>query len=287
MVTAEASVPLRRSKQHNKNNFLIHQLYLRQDLDECLLFIDSTLAETQETAEYAIYIKALIHRQKGQLSDSLRLFQQAVVISPNNLTYQKQVGRTLQLLGSYEAAIQVFDGAIRQAPKDWDLWHNQGLCYMAAKDYDRAAKCLQQANGIEQHDATYVQLGKVYALQSNYQAAIAVYLEALKFSPDNAEVLTTIGLLYLRMGENLKAFDFLGNSLSKDPRSVKTILAAASVIQDHHDMDVALVKYRVAAVQMPNSPQLWNNIGMRRALNMAPDADYDDWFVHMQGPLNG
>lgn len=155
-----------------------------------------------------------------------------------------------------------------------------------------------------------MQLGKVYALQSNYQAAIAVYLEALKFSPDNAEVLTTIGLLYLRMGENLKAFDFLGNSLSKDPRSVKTILAAASVIQasciasaaafvafmvevswenkpcksvqDHHDMDVALVKYRVAAVQMPNSPQLWNNIGMRRALNMAPDADYDDWFVHMQ-----
>lgn len=76
-----------------------------------------------------------------------------------------------------------------------------------------------------------MQLGKVYALQSNYQAAVAVCLEALKFSPDNAEVLTTIGLLYLRMGENFKAFDFLGNSLSNDPRSVKTILAAASVIQ--------------------------------------------------------
>lgn len=27
-------------------------------------------------------------------------------------------------------------------------------------------------------------------------------------------------------------------------------------------MDVALVKYRIAAVQTPNSPQLWNNIGM-------------------------
>ena len=33
-------------------------------------------------------------------------------------------------------------------------------------------------------------------------------------------------------------------------------------MQDHRDMDVALVKYRVAAVQTPNSPQLWNNIGM-------------------------
>ncbi|CAE7606185.1 BBS4, partial [Symbiodinium microadriaticum] len=41
-----------------------------------------------------------------------------------------------------------------------------------------------------------------------------------------------------------------------------TILAAGSIIQDNHDMDVALVKYRVAATQTPNSPQLWNNVGM-------------------------
>merc|ERR1712139_274504 len=31
---------------------------------------------------------------------------------------------------------------------------------------------------------------------------------------------------------------------------------------DHSDMDVALVKYRVAAVYTPSSAQLWNNIGM-------------------------
>lgn len=47
-------------------------------------------------------------------------------------------------------------------------------------------------------------------------------------------------------------------------------------------MDVALVKYRVAAVQTPNSPQLWNNIGTRHALNMAPYTNCDDWFMHMQ-----
>jgi hypothetical protein len=34
------------------------------------------------------------------------------------------------------------------------------------------------------------------------------------------------------------------------------------LLQDNQDMDVALVKYRVAAVQTPNSAQLWNNIGM-------------------------
>lgn len=34
------------------------------------------------------------------------------------------------------------------------------------------------------------------------------------------------------------------------------------LLQDHQDMDVALIKYRVAAAVCPNSPQLWNNIGM-------------------------
>jgi Tfp pilus assembly protein PilF len=46
------------------------------------------------------------------------------------------------------------------------------------------------------------------------------------------------------------AFDYLGNSLTHDPRNARTILAAGSIIQDNQDMDVALVKYRVAAVQV-------------------------------------
>jgi Bardet-Biedl syndrome 4 protein len=64
------------------------------------------------------------------------------------------------------------------------------------------------------------------------------------------------------VGENFRAFDYLGNALTHDPKNAKTILAAGSIIQDHSDMDVALIKYRVAAVHTPNSAQLWNNIGM-------------------------
>lgn len=35
------------------------------------------------------------------------------------------------------------------------------------------------------------------------------------------EILTTVGLLYLRLGENYRAFDFLGNSLTHDPKNPK------------------------------------------------------------------
>ena len=107
-----------------------------------------------------------------------------------------------------------------------------------------------------------MQLGKLHQLKQDYQEALRVYTDALDFSPENPELLTTMGLVYLRLDESERAFEFLGNALTHDPRSPRAILAAGSIIQDNADMDVALVKYRVAAVQQPNSCQLWNNIGM-------------------------
>eukprot|EP01047_Picozoa_sp_COSAG01_P038510 COSAG01_NODE_3129_length_6538_cov_5.398354_2_plen_357_part_00 len=194
----------------------------------------------------------------------LRCRSQATKLDPHSTANLKQVGRSLYLLGKHKAAIEVFSEAkkLPAATDDWEIWHNEGLCYVYLKAYDQAIESFQNANSVQRHDTTFMQLGKVYTLQEDYQAAIDVYQEALEFSPENAVILTTIGLLYLRLGENFKAFDFLGNSLTHDPKNAKTILAAGSIIQDHQDMDVALIKYRVAAVQTPNSAQLWNNIGM-------------------------
>jgi Bardet-Biedl syndrome 4 protein len=66
----------------------------------------------------------------------------------------------------------------------------------------------------------------------------------------------------MEMGETKKAFEALGSALTFDPSHSKAILAAGAMIQEHGDFDVALSKYRVAAAASPESPQLWNNIGM-------------------------
>ena len=245
-----------------KLNWLIHVQYTRQEYDACLQTIEQLLKECRGMAEYPIYIKALIKRQRGEINESLQLFQAATCLNPHNIANLKQVGRSLYLLARHKAALDVYEEALRIGADDWEIWHNKGLCNMYLKQYESSAECFKRANSIQRHDTTYMQLGKVYTLQEQYRQAIDVYLEALEFSPESPELLTTVGLLYLRLGENYKAFDFLGNSLTHDPRNPKTILAAGSIIQDHSDMDVALVKYRVAAVQTPNSAQLWNNIGM-------------------------
>lgn len=64
------------------------------------------------------------------------------------------------------------------------------------------------------------------------------------------------------MNQFQKAFENLGNALTFDATHTKAIMAAGSMMQSHSDFDVALTKYRIAAVNTPESPPLWNNIGM-------------------------
>lgn len=188
-----------------RHNWLIHMLYVRQEYDTCLATIEEQLKECRGMAEYPIYVKALIKRQRGEINESLQLFQAATCLNPHNIHNLKQVGRSLYLLARHKAALDVYEEALRIGVEDWEIWHNKGLCNMYLKQYADSADCFKRANAIQRHDTTYIQLGKVYTLQEEYRQAIDVYLEALEFSPENPELLTTVGLLYLRLGENYKA----------------------------------------------------------------------------------
>ena len=247
-----------------KRNWQIYSLFSRGDHEECLRLIESQLVECRGQCEYPLYVKGLIFRERGKIQDSLQLFQAATVLNPTNAENLKQVARSLYLLGKHSVAISVYDETEKTSglSNDWEIWHNKGLCYMYLKRLDEAIKCFERANQLQRHDMTFMQLARVHTLNQNFEKAIEVYLEALEFSPENAEVLTAVGLLFLRMRKNFKAFEYLGNSLTHDPVNPKTILAAGSIIQDHGDFEVALTKYRISAIKTPNSAELWNNIGI-------------------------
>lgn len=260
--TAQKAPEKNIEEEKEKRNWLIHLLYVRKDFAECLKIIEEQLKLCKGLCEYAIYVKALIKRQKGQIDESLQLFQAATMLNPTNPSNLKQVGRSLYLLGKQKEAIHFYNEAQKYSMDDWEIWHNKGLCMLHVKQFENAEECFMRANAIQHHDITYMQLGRTFTMQERFQEAIDIYVEALDKSPENPELLTTIGLLYLRVGENFKAFDFLSMALIHDPSNPKTILATGSIIQDHAEMDVALSKYRIAAVKTPNSAQLWNNIGM-------------------------
>ncbi|TKC47068.1 hypothetical protein EI555_016051 [Monodon monoceros] len=224
--------------------------------------IKEQLQETQGLCEYAIYVQALIFRLEGNIQESLELFQTCAVLSPQSADNLKQVARSLFLLGKHKAATEVYNEAAKLNQKDWEICHNLGVCYIYLKQLDKAQDQLHNALHLNRHDLTYIMLGKIHLLEGDLDKAIEIYKKAVEFSPENTELLTTLGLLYLQLGIYQKAFEHLGNALTYDPTNYKAILAAGSMMQTHGDFDVALTKYRIVACAVPESPPLWNNIGM-------------------------
>uniref|UniRef100_A0A665V808 BBSome complex member BBS4 n=1 Tax=Echeneis naucrates TaxID=173247 RepID=A0A665V808_ECHNA len=245
-----------------RRNWLIHQHYIRKDYDTCKAIIKELLQETNGMCEYAIYVQALILRLEGKIQQSLELFQSCAILNPSSADNLKQVARSLFLLGKHKAAIEFYHEAARLNEKDWEISHNLGVCYFFIKDFKNAEEHLNIALQISRHDKTFMMLGKIHLLVGETDKAIEVYRRAVEYSPENTELLTTLGLLFLQLGKYQKAFEHLGNALTFDPNNYKAILAAGSMMQTHGDFDVAMNKYRVAACAVPESPPLWNNIGM-------------------------
>lgn len=241
---------------------MIHLHYIRKDYEACKAVIKEQLQETQGLCEYAIYVQALILRLEGNIRESLELFQTCAVLSPQSADNLKQVARSLFLLGKHKAATEVYIEAAKLNQKDWEICHNLGVCYIYLKQFNKAQEQLQSALHLNRHDLTYVMLGRIHLLEGDVDKAIEVYRKAVEFSPENTELLTTLGLLYLQLGIYQKAFEHLGNALTYDPTNYQALLAAGSMMQAHGDFDVALTKYRVVACAVPESPPLWNNIGM-------------------------
>ncbi|XP_076112838.1 BBSome complex member BBS4-like [Mytilus galloprovincialis] len=245
-----------------RKNWLIHLHYVRKEFDTCKSLIKESMAESGGMCEYAVYVQALILRQEGRIQESLELFQTCTLLNPHSADNLKQVARSLFLLARHKAALDVYNEAIKLNERDWEIAHNQGVCNMYLREYDKAKHCLTQALTFKRHEITFLMLGKIYLMEGNINGAIDIYKQAVEYSPENPDMLTTLGLLYMQVTQFQKAFENLGNAMTYDPSHVKAIMAAGSMMQTHGDFDVALNKYRVAAVGTPESPPLWNNIGM-------------------------
>ena len=84
----------------------------------------------------------------------------------------------------YEEAEKAVDTG---AKKDWEVQHNKGLVPYIPQIFDEAIECFKKANKLQRHDVTFMQLGKVYTLQEDFDKAIEVYLDVLNFSPENPQ----------------------------------------------------------------------------------------------------
>jgi len=154
----------------------MHILFIRQEYAQCLKFVDELLEEKDgDKSEYALYLKALILRIKGNIHDSLDLFKKCHLLNPANTEYLKQFGRSLYLLGRHKQAIDLFNECVELDANDWEIYLYKGLSYRYMRNFDEAVKCFRKSNELHPTENTYLELGKIYQLTQSYKEALAVY----------------------------------------------------------------------------------------------------------------
>jgi Bardet-Biedl syndrome 4 protein len=68
----------------------------------------------------------------------------------------------------------------------------------------------------------------------------------------------SLGMLLARARQGNEALE----KLSLETKSGAALLATGCILQERNDLNGAMGRYKLAATLMPESPALWNNVGL-------------------------
>ncbi|KAA3672234.1 Bardet-Biedl syndrome 4 protein, partial [Paragonimus westermani] len=243
-------------------NWIIHTLYTQYEFSTCAELIKRNLNTNGNTNEYALYCLGIIRRLEGKVQESLEQFTSCIQLNSSAISHKKQIARSLLLLGKHDEAIKLYEDITRRCLNDWETYYNQGLCYFYKNNYTLAEEYFLEASKYTQNVSPLERLASLHTRRGNYNRAVEVLRQAISLNPENPELLANLGLLYLKLGEEARAFEQLGSALAFQPNHFNALIAASTILLAHKDPDGALSKYRIAVKVAPESGILWNNIGL-------------------------
>ena len=68
--------------------------------------------------------------------------------------------------------------------------------------------------------------------------------------------------MHLKQGNTDEAFEYFGKAMAYDNSYSNALLGIASIYQDKGEYKSALIKYNLSLATNPNSPLVWNNLGL-------------------------
>ncbi|XP_055381761.1 Bardet-Biedl syndrome 4 protein homolog [Condylostylus longicornis] len=265
-------------------NWLLHIYYARQDFDMCRVLIERQLVENIN-ADYLYFVRGLIERKEGDLFAAIKSFQKAIDLNSNNLDTYKEIGKTLYSMGRFKQSMGVFREAERMSTQlrrpDPEICHYiaEILQWNIQQKFESGKKLssldsnnsnlmnevkeyYQKAIQIGKKFESYKRLAEIYRNEREYNKAIEILENCLQIVPENQEILTEIGVLYLKVNDPQRAFDKLIEVTSINDKFSKGLLAFGAILQSRNDIGGALAKYTKISGEEYECAELWNNIGL-------------------------
>ena len=309
-----------RTNEIDSLNFLVHQYFIRNEFDSCIEVLSkySKFNSGFESA-YSKIIKALISRSRGHLSESLSLFKDCHSISKysSDTSYiLKEIGKNFYLLGKYSDSIDIYNNVLHKNKDDWDCYYHIGLIFMNVKNFKKAEEYMKQALKINRSKEVLIGCGKISLRKNEIDEAIKIFEEVINLSPNDTNLMSILGGLYLKKKDKEKSMKYYNKVLKIEKKYSKSLMGLESLYQNEGHEEESYNLLSLGNSSNPNSAYLWNNLGMwylskekkifastclKRALYLSPfewiisfnlglvylkNEQYVSAFVHMNTAVN-
>ena len=129
-------------------------------------------------------------------------------------------------LERYETALQLLEPLLASTPTDGRLLYDRAWCLfnLGKNHYEEALDSCYQAltYGYSECDCGYL-LGCIYLQMHNFVKAEECLLEALRLSPQRADIMAAYGYVMLNMGNEEKGRLLLEEALKLDPENITVL----------------------------------------------------------------
>ncbi|MDR2612091.1 MAG: tetratricopeptide repeat protein [Deltaproteobacteria bacterium] len=193
---------------------------------------------------------------EGDLEGAAREYRRGLRLDPGHLNLRNSLGVCHGRLGDQKAAAAAFDEVLRRDPDNLMAAFNKGCSYILGGRPEEAEGCLEKAAALDpsnfevlyqlgktslelghaakaartlsaaaalktRRGAVFSLLGQARSLSGDSQGAMAAFKQAVKFNPDDAASLSSLGALYREVcRDNAIALSLMRRSVELDPSNV-------------------------------------------------------------------
>ena len=150
----------------------------------------------------AHFYLGMVADARGDPEEAAAQYQVALKNNPKDANLYHKLGLMLQKAGKIDGAIAYFQKSVELEPSNSIVRFNLGVAVMQQGNYDRGLREIGEVLRIHPHDAAaHFVIGFAYLYTKRMDEAIASFRQGLRFKPDDAEAHYGLGSALFAQGK--------------------------------------------------------------------------------------
>jgi Flp pilus assembly protein TadD len=158
--------------------------------------------------------QAVAHHQRGQLAEAERIYQQVLLIQPNQPDALHLLGVLAMQANQFSQAVPLIQRAIAVHPVAGAFHFDLSIALLRSNRSDEAADALSQFVPLATGGVKLMQAGELLQKLGRVDAAMAAYRRALEQDPSSVTLMVALAILLVEGHEPEKAEWYLRKALS-------------------------------------------------------------------------